>query len=79
VREALVIGVKDAYHGEMPRAFVALQPEATASAAELAAWLNARVGKHERVDRVELRDELPKTMIGKLDRKALRADITDAA
>ena len=41
----------------------------------LAEWLNARVGKHERVDKVVLRDALPKTMIGKLDRKALRAEV----
>ena len=39
------------------------------------AWLNARVGKHERVDSVVIRPELPKTMVGKLDRKALRAEV----
>jgi long-chain acyl-CoA synthetase len=37
-------------------------------------WLNARIGKHERVSAVEVRASLPKTMIGKLDRKALRAE-----
>ena len=42
----------------------------------LAAWLNARLGKHERVSAVEVRASLPKTMIGKLDRKALRAEAT---
>lgn len=42
---------------------------------ELAGWLNAKIGKHERVDRVVLRESLPKTMIGKLDRKALRAEV----
>lgn len=40
----------------------------------LAAWLNPQLGKHERVSVVEVRDTLPKTMIGKLDRKALRAE-----
>jgi long-chain acyl-CoA synthetase len=79
VKEALVIGVVDAYHGEMPRAFVSLQPGARADGATLAEWLNARVGKHERVDSVVVRGELPKTMIGKLDRKALRAEVSDAA
>jgi long-chain acyl-CoA synthetase len=79
IKEALVIGVKDAYHGEMPRAFVSLQPGAEADGAALAEWLNARVGKHERVDSVVVRGELPKTMIGKLDRKALKAEVPDAA
>ena len=40
-------------------------------------WLNARIGKHERVCGVEVREELPKTTIGKLDRKALRAEVLD--
>ena len=38
-------------------------------------WLNARLGKHERVDAVVVRASLPKTMIGKLDRKALREEV----
>lgn len=75
VREVLVIGVPDAYRGESPRAFVALKPGETASADKLSAWLNDRVGKHERVDQVVVRESLPKTMIGKLDRKALREEV----
>lgn len=75
VSECLVIGMAEAYHGEMPRAFVTLRHEAVASGEELKDWLNARVGKHERVDAVVVRDALPKTAIGKLDRKALRAEV----
>lgn len=78
VREAMVLGVPDAYHGEMPRAFVVRQPGQAADAEEIARWLNARVGKHERVDRVVLRDSLPKTMVGKLDRKALRVEVLES-
>jgi long-chain acyl-CoA synthetase len=70
VREALVIGIADAYLGEVPRAFVTLHPGQDGG--ELKDWLNARIGKHERVDAVVVRESLPKTMIGKLDRKALR-------
>ncbi|MCT2557830.1 long-chain fatty acid--CoA ligase [Tsuneonella sp. YG55] len=76
VKEALVLGLPDAYHGEMPRAYVTLAEDAAASEDELKGWLNARVGKHERVSGVEIRAELPKTMIGKLDRKALMAEVT---
>lgn len=79
VKEALVLGLPDAYHGEMPRAYVTLDEGAAASGAELTAWLNARVGKHERVSGVEVRGSLPKTMIGKLDRKALRAEVLESA
>jgi long-chain acyl-CoA synthetase len=75
VREALVIGMPEAYHGEVPRAFVTLRPSASATADELRDWLNPRIGKHERVDAVVIRPDLPKTAIGKLDRKALRAEV----
>jgi len=78
VKEALVLGLPDAYHGEMPRAFVTLHDGAAAAGEELATWLNTRVGKHERVSGVEVRAELPKTMVGKLDRKALRAEVLGA-
>ncbi len=75
VKEALVIGVPDDYLGERPRAYVTLNADADASGDQLAEWMNVRVGKHERVESVVVREELPKTMIGKLDRKALRAEV----
>ncbi len=74
VKEALVIGMPDTYHGEVPRAFVTLFEGETASGDALKDWLNDRVGKHERVDAVVVRSSLPKTMIGKLDRKALKEE-----
>jgi len=49
-----------------------LQDGATQDGAALAVWLNPKLGKHERVQGVTVMDNLPKTMIGKLDRKALR-------
>ena len=75
VKEALVIGVPDAYHGELPRAFVTLQDGTQADGETILSWLNPQLGKHERVQSVVVMDVLPKTMIGKLDRKALRAAV----
>ncbi len=75
IKEVLVIGVPDEYRGEVPEAYAVLNEGESATGEELAAWLNGRIGKHERVARVVLRDDLPKTMIGKLDRKALRAEV----
>ena len=74
VKEAIVLGVPDAYRGEAPKAFVTLEDGFQVSGEALAAWLNPQLGKHERVKAVEVRLNLPKTMIGKLDRKALRAE-----
>lgn len=75
VKEALVIGVPEQYRGEAPRAYVTLKEGAQATAEDLAGWLNGKVGKHERVDQVVIRESLPRTIIGKLDRKALRAEV----
>ncbi len=75
VKEALVIGVPEEYRGEVPRAYVTLEEGKVADGDRLKDWLNTRVGKHERVDAVIIREALPKTMIGKLDRKALRAEV----
>ncbi|MFL0355207.1 long-chain fatty acid--CoA ligase [Erythrobacter sp. GH1-10] len=75
VKEALVIGVPDDYLGEVPRIYVVLEPDTDIGADALKGWLNDHVGKHERVDKVVIREELPKTIIGKLDRKALRAEV----
>nr|WP_199504265.1 long-chain fatty acid--CoA ligase [Qipengyuania sp. YIM B01966] len=75
VKEALVIGVPDDYRGEVPRAFVVRQADDDTAPEAIEQWLNARLGKHERVFGLTLRDSLPKTMIGKLDRKALREEV----
>lgn len=75
VKEALVIGVADPYRGEVPRAFVTLNDAMEGDGAAIAGWLNQQLGKHERVDSVVIRDALPKTMVGKLDRKALRLQL----
>ncbi|WP_416830494.1 MAG: long-chain-fatty-acid--CoA ligase [Erythrobacter sp.] len=76
VKEALVIGVPEEYRGEVPRAYVTLnEGSGTVDGDTLKAWLNERIGKHERVDQVVIRESLPRTIIGKLDRKALRAEV----
>ncbi|MGB7370497.1 long-chain-fatty-acid--CoA ligase [Erythrobacter sp.] len=75
VKEVLVIGVPDEYRGEVPRAFVVVKADVDIGADALRGWLNDRIGKHERVDKVVIREDLPRTIIGKLDRKALRAQV----
>lgn len=76
IREALVIAVPDDYLGERPAAFVSLNGEGPAPSEEqLLEWANSHLGKHERLKSVEIRASLPKTIIGKLDRKALRKEV----
>ena len=73
VEEVGVIGVADAYRGEIPKAFVKLKAEAPPlTLDELKAFLKDRLGKHEMISALEIRDELPKTPIGKISKKELR-------
>ena len=74
VEEAIVVASPDERVGERPYAFVVLKDGASASPAELTTYLAGHVGKHERLAGLELREALPRTMIGKPDRKALAAE-----
>ena len=75
VEEVTVIGIPDDYLGETPKAFVKLRASGDpVSEEELKAFIKPKIGKHERPSQIEFRDELPKTMIGKLSKKELVAE-----
>jgi len=75
VSEVSVIGVPDAYRGQSPKAFVTLKKGAAVfTLEELQAFLKTRLGKHEMVQALEVRSELPKTPVGKLSKKELYAE-----
>jgi long-chain acyl-CoA synthetase len=72
VAEVCVIGIPDEYRGQSPKAFVALKPGAKPfTLDELKEFLKSRLGKHEMVQALEIRAELPKTPVGKLSKKEL--------
>jgi long-chain acyl-CoA synthetase len=73
VAECCVVGVPDEYRGEAPKAYVKLKEGANAGADDLMAFLRPKLSKLELPAAIEFRDELPKTMIGKLSKKELRA------
>jgi long-chain acyl-CoA synthetase len=75
VSEVSVIGVPDAYRGQSPKAFVTLKQGAEGFSLEaLQAFLKSRLGKHEMVQALEIREALPKTPVGKLSKKELYAE-----
>lgn len=73
VLDAAVIGVPSPEWGETPLAVVALRAGARVEPSTLRDWVNAQVGKTQRLSAVELRDELPRSALGKLSKKELRA------
>jgi fatty-acyl-CoA synthase len=83
VRECAVVAVPDAKWGERPVAFLA--PAASVSTADIescvlgaltAAVSAGKLAKYAVPDRIVFVEELPKTSVGKIDKKALRHRIT---
>ena len=72
VAECAVVGLKDAKWIEAVTAAVALKPGQAASEQELIDFVGARVASYKRPRRVIFVDAIPKTAVGKLNRKALR-------
>ena len=71
ILEVCVAGVPDSYRGEIVKAFVVLRPGEQASTDEIREFAKARLAAYKVPRAVEFRDELPKTLIGKVLRRAL--------
>jgi fatty-acyl-CoA synthase len=74
VAEAAVIGVPHETWGEVGKAFVVPAPGADLDEAGLLAYLTERIAKYKVPRSVAFLDEIPKTAIGKMDKKLLAAD-----
>jgi long-chain acyl-CoA synthetase len=73
VDDVAVIGVPSKDWGETPLALVVKKPGAAIGSEALREWVNARLGKLQRISVVEFRDDLPRSTIGKVLKKDLRA------
>ena len=72
VEEVAVTGISDEYRGQSPKAFVKLKAgEVAFTLDELQKFLKNKLGKHEMVQALEIRSELPKTAVGKISKKEL--------
>ena len=72
VAEAAVVGIPSREWGETPAAFIVLRDGAAAEAEELRQWLNARVGKTQRLSYARVVPSLPRSSIGKVLKRQLR-------
>ena len=86
VMECAVVGIPDQRWDERPLACVVLRAGATAAAPEIRSFLLDRVAKWWIPERWAFIEEIPKTSVGKFDKKRLRAqhaageiEIVDAA
>lgn len=74
VLEACVVGVPDEYRGETVRAYIVARPGEQVSSDELTAFCKERLAAYKVPKQFEFRDELPKTLIGKVLRRTLREE-----
>jgi long-chain acyl-CoA synthetase len=74
IADAVTIGVPDEYRGETVKIFVVVKPGETLTEEEVMAHCKERLASYKVPRLVEFRDELPKTMVGKVLRKELRSE-----
>jgi long-chain acyl-CoA synthetase len=72
VREVAVVGAPDQYRGETVVAFVSLRVGATVTPEDLIAFAKERMAAYKYPRRVQILDELPKTVSGKILRREVR-------
>jgi acyl-CoA synthetase (AMP-forming)/AMP-acid ligase II len=79
VAEVGVIGIPHPKWGESPVALVVPRADAGAVPDQIKEWANERLGKHQRIQLVELREELPRNPIGKILKRQLREEFANRA
>jgi long-chain acyl-CoA synthetase len=75
VKMAAVIGIPHPYHGEAVKACVVLREGMHASEAELQAHCAASLAEYKRPHRIEFRDSLPQSAVGKILYRLLRDEV----
>ncbi len=73
VADCAVVGIPDDEAGELPKAFIALNPEAIADEADLREFVAGQVASYKQLRAVEFIDEIPKSASGKILRRFLRS------
>ncbi len=74
VQEACSIGIPHPHRGEAVKVFVVLKQGEKATVEELMEHCKKRLATYKLPSEIEFRDELPKTNVGKILRKDLRAE-----
>jgi acyl-coenzyme A synthetase/AMP-(fatty) acid ligase len=76
VKDVAIVGIRDSYSGEVPKAFVVLRPGVprdASTAAELMQYVKSKASRSKWIEGgVEFLDEIPKSASGKILRRILR-------
>jgi len=74
IQDAVAVGVPDEYRGETVKAFVVPKEGESITEDEIFAFCEEKLAAYKRPKVVEFRKELPKSAVGKILRKVLRAE-----
>jgi long-chain acyl-CoA synthetase len=74
VKEGITVGLPDPRKGERIKVYIVLKEGEAATAEEFIAYFKERLSPYKVPSEVEFRTELPKSMIGKILRRALREE-----
>jgi long-chain acyl-CoA synthetase len=74
IMDAVAVGITDEYRGETIKAFVVLKPGQTATEKEIIEFCRSKLAAYKAPKFVEFREALPKSAVGKVLRKILRAE-----
>jgi long-chain acyl-CoA synthetase len=74
IQEAVSVGIADKYRGETVKAYIVLKPGEKATEEEIIRFCKEKLAAYKVPKLVEFRDALPKSAIGKILRKVLRAE-----
>ena len=74
VLEAVSIGIPDPYRGETVKAYIIVKPGERATEEEIINFCKEKLAAYKVPKSIEFRDSLPKSAIGKVLRKILRAE-----
>jgi long-chain acyl-CoA synthetase len=79
IQEAVAVGVPCDARGEVVKAFVVPKEGQTLTRAEVIGFCRQKLAGYKVPRHVEFRESLPKTMVGKVLRRALRAEEAERA
>ncbi|WP_018124797.1 long-chain-fatty-acid--CoA ligase [Desulfovibrio oxyclinae] len=79
IREAVTVGIPHPQRGEIVKAYIVLEPGVKMSRSDVISFCREKLANYKVPKQVEFRKELPKTMVGKVLRRALREEEIEKA
>ncbi len=74
ILDAVSVGIPDEYRGETIKAFIVLREGISATEDEITQFCKEKLAPYKVPKIIEFREELPRSAVGKILRKVLRAE-----